>query len=103
MTDPFLIPVPQKFANDPELAPYFNLLQKVLHDLTVIRGSAISDESVTSYSPHSSGAVAVVSEAATDLDTTAAALDTLVDEVTTLQGQVNAVLAQLRQDGTIKT
>jgi hypothetical protein len=38
----------------------------------------------TAYTAHASGAVAVVSEAATDLDTTAAALKTLRDEVAAL-------------------
>ena len=41
-SDPFIIQVPPKLANDPELAPYFNLLNKVLHDLTTIRGAAIA-------------------------------------------------------------
>ena len=102
MSAPFLIPVPSKFANDPELAPYFNFLNKVLHDLTAVSGDAISDASITDYTPHATGAVAVTSEAATDLDTTAAALNTLADEVTILQSRVNSILAQLRDDGAIK-
>ncbi len=43
MTDPFLIRLPDKFANDPEVAPYFNFLSKVLHDLTATPGPAIAD------------------------------------------------------------
>lgn len=34
MTDPFIDKLPPKLANDPELAPFFNRLTKVLHDLT---------------------------------------------------------------------
>ena len=34
MSDPFIVPVPKKLAEDPELAAYFNFLNKVLHDLT---------------------------------------------------------------------
>jgi len=41
--------------------------------------------SVTDYTPHASGAVPVTSNAATDLDTVAAALDTLQGEVTALK------------------
>jgi len=43
----------------------------------------------TNYDAHASGATAVTSNAATDLDTTAAALDTLEDEVTTAIGVIN--------------
>ena len=45
MTDPFMIPLPAKLANDPELAPYFNFMNKVLHDLTATPGSAIASPS----------------------------------------------------------
>lgn len=31
--DPFVIPIPRKFSNDPELKPYFNYLHKFLHDI----------------------------------------------------------------------
>ena len=102
MTDPFLIPVPAKLANDPEVRDYFNFLNKVLHDLTAVSGDAISDESITGYTPHATGSTTVTSAAATDLDTTAAALNTLAAEVTTLQSIVNSILAQLRDDGAIK-
>ena len=40
---------------------------------------------LTAYTAHASGAVAVTSNAATDLDTTAAALDTLQAEVAALK------------------
>jgi hypothetical protein len=53
----------------------------------------------TAYTPHATGAVAVLSEAATDLDTTAAALDTLVDEVATIVTKVNAILDVLEAHG----
>lgn len=40
---------------------------------------------ITNYTAHASGATTVTSNAATDLDTTAAALATLEDEVTALR------------------
>jgi hypothetical protein len=43
MTDPFILPVPRKLAEDPELGPYFLYLHKTLHDLTVPRGTSIED------------------------------------------------------------
>ena len=48
-----------------------------------------SPNAITNYAAHSSGATAVTSNAATDLDTTAAALDTLEDEVTDVVLTVN--------------
>lgn len=59
MTDPFLIRVPQKLANDPELAPYFNFLNKVLHDLTTNGGAAIANPS---------GGTTIDTEARTSID-----------------------------------
>lgn len=44
---------------------------------------------ITYYTAHASGATPVTSNAATDLDTTAAALATLMLEVAVLQTQVN--------------
>ena len=49
----------------------------------------------TAYSAHASGSTPVTSNAATDLDTTAAALETLRDEVAALTVIVNAILAEL--------
>ena len=54
---------------------------------------------ITAYVPEASGAVAVVSNAADDLDTTMAALDTLVDEVILLRAQVVAMNAVLEAHG----
>ena len=34
MSDPFIVQLPKKLADDPELSAYFNFLNKVLHDLT---------------------------------------------------------------------
>src|SRR5688572_2873213 len=45
----------------------------------------------TAYSAHASGAVAVTSNAATDLDTTAAALETLRDEVALIVTDLAAI------------
>jgi len=87
-------------------------MSKVLQDLTILR-AGIADAGditgiITVYTPHDSGAVAVVSDAETDLDTTAAALNTLVDEVRTLktevtdlQTQLNLLLQTLRDHGII--
>ena len=49
----------------------------------------------TAYSAHASGSTPVTSNAATDLDTTAAALATLRNEVAALVVIVNALLAEL--------
>lgn len=57
----------------------------------------------TAYSAHASGATPVTSNAATDLDTTAAAVETLRDEVATLTTKVNNLLAKLRTHGLIAT
>ena len=57
----------------------------------------------TAYTAHASGAVNVTSNAATDLDTTAAALATLVTEVTAIENKLNALLAKLRTHGIIAT
>lgn len=85
----------------------------------VTKGAAVSDAAAatatdpaapTAYAPHAAGAVPVTSNAATDLDTAAAALKTLRDEVATYEGvmsdlivdnadirtQLNAALASLR-------
>lgn len=63
-----------------------------------------------SYTPHASGAVTVTSNAATDLDTTAAALDSLVDEfnlaladIADMRTKLNSLLAKLRTHGLIAT
>lgn len=55
----------------------------------------------TNYAAHASGAVAVVSNAATDLDTTAAALDTLEDELTVLVTRFNSLIERLEAHGLI--
>lgn len=66
--------------------------------------TAVADASaISAYSPHLSGAIPVTSVAATDLDTTAAAVDTLRDEVAALQVTVNALLASLRTGRVLDT
>lgn len=52
---------------------------------------------ISAYSAHASGAVAVTSNAATDLDTTAAALATAVSELTALR----ATVATMQSDAVI--
>lgn len=54
---------------------------------------------ITAYTAHASGATAVTSNAATDLDTTAAALATLEDEVTAMRTTVVAILDVLEAHG----
>lgn len=56
------------------------------HDDTVADGLTVG--AITAYSAHSSGGTTVTSNAATDLDTTAAALATLVAEVTTMRTDI---------------
>ena len=55
--------------------------------------TAANPGAITAYSAHASGAVTVTSNGATDLDTTAAALETLRDEVADIQTQLTAVKA----------
>jgi len=60
----------------------------------------IADASApTAYSAHASGGTTVTSNAATDLDTTAAALATLRGEVATLTTKFNLVLDVLEAHG----
>jgi len=54
---------------------------------------------ITNYTAHATGAVAVVSNAATDLDTTTTALALLEDEVTAMRVQVNLALDVLEAHG----
>jgi hypothetical protein len=56
----------------------------------------------TAYTAHASGSVPVVSNAATDLDTTAAALETLVTEVTSLRTLADAMRTALVNEGLMK-
>jgi hypothetical protein len=79
--------------------------------------TATNPAAPTAYTAHASGAVAVTSNAATDLDTTAAALKTLRDEVASyettisalivdvasIRTQLNSALAKLRTHGLIDT
>lgn len=81
---------------------------EVLQDGVVIASgaqqTAVADSgAVTAYTAHTSGATPVTSNAATDLDTTAAGLATLEDEVTDIGTQLNAALAALRAYGLIAT
>lgn len=68
------------------------------------KGAAVADHAaITAYTAHASGAVTVTSNAATDLNTTAAALATAVSELTSLRAKVNALLAELRTAGVISS
>lgn len=57
--------------------------------------AAFAANAITAYAAHAAGAVAVTSNAATDLDTTAAALATLVTEVTDLASDTDAASTAL--------
>jgi len=57
----------------------------------------------TAYLAHSSGGITVTSTAATDLDTTAAALETLRNETAALTTKVNDLLATLRTSDALDT
>jgi hypothetical protein len=60
------------------------------------QGAAVADAvAPAAYSAHASGAVTVTSNAATDLDTTAAALAALRAEVAAIVVVVNALIASL--------
>jgi predicted RecA/RadA family phage recombinase len=66
------------------------------HDDTLADGlTATAPDATTGYTAHSSGSTPVTSAAATDLDTTAAALATLVTEVTALRAVVAACVTDL--------
>ena len=76
-----------------------------------IKGTSILNEqqnaivdagAITAYTaPLAAQGVTVVSEAATDLDDTAAALHTLVDEVSAIRTAVNSIIAALETHGII--
>lgn len=57
--------------------------------------------SITNYTAHASGATTVTSNSATDLDTTAAALATLEDEVTSLAAVVTEIVNTLELHGLV--
>ena len=61
-------------------------------DRTHAAPTAVNPAAITEYTPHGSGATAVTSNAGTDLDTTAAALNTLVDECQALETEVSALV-----------
>lgn len=44
--DPFVAPIPRKFLNDPELRPFFEYLNRFLHDLFIRTGGG--DDSIES-------------------------------------------------------
>lgn len=66
------------------------------HNDTLADGlTATAPAAITDYTAHASGGTTVTSNAATDLDTTAAALATLVDEVTALRATVASCVTDL--------
>jgi hypothetical protein len=82
-----------------------NKFDDELNDLisNIPQAAEADADAPTAYSAHASGAVTVTSNAATDLDTTAAALATLVTEVTAIEDKLNALLAKLRTAGIISS
>ncbi len=73
--DPFLIRAPDSLTEDPAAKEYFDFLGKVLSDLTTQRGDAIADPELTAPT----------------------------DNEAALKSAIDAILAQMRFDGTIKT
>lgn len=66
------------------------------NDNTLADGlTATSPAAITAYTAHAAGAVPVTSNAATDLDTTAAGLATAVSELTALRATVDTVVTDL--------
>ena len=65
--------------------------------------TATDPSAPTAYTAHSSGGVTVTSTAATDLDTTAAALKTLRDEVATYETAISALVADVAALDTLLT
>lgn len=57
--------------------------------------TATNPAAPTAYTAHSSGAVAVLSAASTDLNTTAAALQTLRGEVATYETAISALIVDV--------
>ena len=137
---PILQLVPDQYG---DLKPYFEAMQRIMQEqgaaTTDVTGAdavdpaatAVNPATPTTYAAHSAGGVTVTSTANTDLDTTAAALATLVTEVATyetaisalivddtairtqftalladvedIRSQVNILFAELRTEGTIAT
>ena len=137
---PIIQLIPDQYG---DLRPYFEAAQRIMQeqgaattdatgaDAVDPAATAVNPAAPTAYAAHSSGGVTVTSTANTDLDTTAAALATLVTEVTTyetaisaliidvaairtqftalladvedIRTQLNALFAQLRTEGTIRT
>lgn len=90
--------VHEVFFDTTRMTAEISVLRQAFDDL---QAAAVTDAAAatasnpaapTGYTPHASGAVAVTSNAATDLDTTAAALDTLVDEVAVVETAVSAAI-----------
>lgn len=65
--------------------------------------TAVNPAAPTAYTAHAAGAVAVTSAAATDLDTTAAALKTLRDEVATYEIAISALIVDVTALDTLLT
>ena len=63
--------------------------------IDVAAATASNPTAPTAYSAHTSGSTPVTSNAATDLDTTAAALATLVTEVTTYETAISALIVDV--------
>ena len=64
-------------------------------DKTHANPTATNPAAPTAYSAHASGATPVLSNAATDLDTTAAALATLRGEVATYETAISALIVDV--------
>ena len=82
------------------LKPTNGVVSQAFGTAAIGQGANVADATApAAYSAHASGATTVTSNAATDLDTTSAALATLRGEVATLTTKFNAVLASLEAAG----
>ena len=101
MANPTVTTNPQKILDFDDL--YIKCEGLIINGVSfgaTAQSANVADASApAAYSAHSSGSTPVTSNAATDLDTTAAALEALRDEVAALTTIVNSALAILEAQG----
>jgi hypothetical protein len=97
--DPFLVPVPKKLANDPELAPYFNYLNKFLHDLFLRTGGG--EDIIDADKTTTNEIILAVNELVDDHETfrlAASSSNTLTDELRTDHDDFVTLTSELKAD-----
>ena len=87
---------------------YDNIIKEIANQDTDIKALDVPQAGIADHAapaayavPTAAGAVAVLSEAADDLDTTCAALLVLRDEVATLVTKVSAIISALEDAGVL--